>query len=121
MPSKKPTEAASPLGLSNGELRFIKVMFDNMTQKPDADWEKVAMDLGLKDAKCAKERYRQMSVRHGWNSGQKASPSKGKSGNPLSASSDGKVIKKQSPQKFKKEDIEDEEPKKEESAFEDEI
>jgi hypothetical protein len=59
-------EGESPTGLTEGELRFIKAIFDNMTQKPDANWDKVATDLGLKDAKCAKERFRQMSVRHSW-------------------------------------------------------
>lgn len=56
----------SPIGLTDGELRFIKAIFDNLTQKPNANWDRVAGDLGLKDAKCAKERFRQMSVRHGW-------------------------------------------------------
>ncbi|KAH7321172.1 hypothetical protein B0I35DRAFT_408160 [Stachybotrys elegans] len=65
MPPKKSAED-SPMGLTDSELRFIKAVFDNMTQKPDADWTRVAGDLGLKDAKCAKERFRQMSVRHGW-------------------------------------------------------
>ncbi|KAG5977863.1 hypothetical protein E4U55_006475 [Claviceps digitariae] len=61
-------EAAPPplTGLTDTEMRFIKAVFDNMTQKPDANWDNVATDLGLKDAKCAKERFRQMSVRHGW-------------------------------------------------------
>lgn len=69
MPPKKAASAndnESPIGLTDGELRFIKAVFDNMVQRPDADWVKVAADLGLKDAKCAKERFRQMSVRHGW-------------------------------------------------------
>ncbi|KAM5351962.1 hypothetical protein ACJ41O_004685 [Fusarium nematophilum] len=67
MPAKKTTtEEGGVTGLTDGELRFIKAIFDNMTQKPDADWDAVATTLGLKDAKCAKERFRQMSVRHGW-------------------------------------------------------
>ncbi|KAM0343724.1 hypothetical protein ACHAPU_008315 [Fusarium lateritium] len=67
MPPKKSSgEDGSPTGLTDGELRFIKAIFDNMTQKPDADWDAVATTLSLKDAKCAKERFRQMSVRHGW-------------------------------------------------------
>lgn len=70
-----------------------------MTQKPDADWDKVAGDLGLKDAKCAKERFRQMSVRHGWRpnaqAGLGSSPSKGKNSNDVTGpSGDGKVTKK---------------------------
>ncbi|SPJ85435.1 uncharacterized protein FTOL_11216 [Fusarium torulosum] len=67
MPPKKSSgDDSSPTGLTDGELRFIKAVFDNMTQKPDADWDAVATALSLKDAKCAKERFRQMSVRHGW-------------------------------------------------------
>ena len=72
MPPKKATSteegAASGTApsMTDGEMKFIKAMFDNMTQRPDADWEQVAADLGLKDAKCAKERFRQMSVKHGW-------------------------------------------------------
>ncbi|KIL91664.1 hypothetical protein FAVG1_05281 [Fusarium avenaceum] len=67
MPPKKSSgDDSSPTGLTDGELRFIKAVFDNMTQKPDADWDAVAASLSLKDAKCAKERFRQMSVRHGW-------------------------------------------------------
>jgi hypothetical protein len=69
MPAKKTSSGSdgdAPQGLTEGELRFIKAVFDNMTQKPDADWDAVATALTLKDAKCAKERFRQMSVRHGW-------------------------------------------------------
>ncbi|KAM0213782.1 hypothetical protein ACHAPA_003077 [Fusarium lateritium] len=65
-PKKSSSEDNSPIGLTDGELRFIKAIFDNMTQKPDANWDAVALVLNLKDAKCAKERFRQMSVRHGW-------------------------------------------------------
>ncbi|ODA81635.1 hypothetical protein RJ55_00136 [Drechmeria coniospora] len=79
MPSKKAIVADTtdqPTGLTDGELRFVKAIFDNMMQKPDANWENVAGDLGLKDAKCAKERFRQMSIRHSWGTnGSSAVPS----------------------------------------------
>ncbi|KAL6891517.1 hypothetical protein HDV57DRAFT_513901 [Trichoderma longibrachiatum] len=100
MPPKKSDNGDGPAvgGLRDNELRFIKAVFDNMTQKPDANWTQVASDLGLKDAKCAKERFRQMSVRHGWRTtGQTTpgnSPSKAKKGDVLSPSGDGKVAKK---------------------------
>lgn len=101
MPPKKADnpDAASVSGLRDNELRFVKAVFDNMTQKPDADWAKVAGDLGLKDAKCAKERFRQMSVRHGWRTGVQAapgnnSPSKGRKTDATGPSGDGKVAKK---------------------------
>lgn len=86
-------DAEAPTGLTDGELRFIKAVFDNMTQKPDADWDSVATGLGLKDAKCAKERFRQMSVRHGWQVPGNASPRKGKNG-ATGPSGDGKIVKR---------------------------
>ncbi|KAK4070084.1 uncharacterized protein Triagg1_6505 [Trichoderma aggressivum f. europaeum] len=101
MPPKKTDgsdSASVTTGLRENELRFIKAVFDNMTQKPDADWAQVAGDLGLKDAKCAKERFRQMSVRHGWRTGTQGtamnSPSKGKKNDVTGPSGDGKVTKK---------------------------
>ncbi|KAI9158484.1 hypothetical protein HJFPF1_06479 [Paramyrothecium foliicola] len=92
MAPRKKTAGAdgeAPTGLTDSELRFIKAVFDNMTQKPDADWSMVASDLSLKDAKCAKERFRQMSVRHGWRDSGSAnnSPRKPKA-------TDNKVAKK---------------------------
>ncbi|OAA43784.1 hypothetical protein NOR_04359 [Metarhizium rileyi] len=107
-------EAESPTGLTDGELRFIKAVFDNMTQKPDADWDNVARDLSLKDAKCAKERFRQMSVRHGWrDQPPSANPSPRKPGKngATGASGDGKVTKRapRTPSKVKKEEAAEEE------------
>jgi len=104
MPPKKAAAgdgADAPTGLTDNELRFIKAIFDNMTQKPDADWNEVANDLGLKDAKCAKERFRQMSNRHGWRdqgSAATASPRKARSA-VTGPSGDGKVKKTRSPRK----------------------
>ncbi|KHO02047.1 uncharacterized protein MAM_01048 [Metarhizium album ARSEF 1941] len=106
-------EGESPTGLTEGELRFVKAVFDNMTQKPDADWDKVAADLGLKDAKCAKERFRQMSVRHGWReqpaSGNPSPRKPGKNG-ATGPSGDGKVTKRapRTPRKLKKEEASEE-------------
>ncbi|KAL6860289.1 hypothetical protein ACO1O0_004316 [Amphichorda felina] len=81
-----------PQPLTESELRFIKAVFDNMTQRPDADWSAVANSLTLKDAKCAKERWRQMSVRHGWrDGGSTASPRKG-GASSFSSSSSGGVV-----------------------------
>ncbi|KAK7430572.1 hypothetical protein QQZ08_002864 [Neonectria magnoliae] len=119
MPAKKTSTTGSdgeaPLGLTDGELRFIKAIFDNMTQKPDANWDMVADGLGLKDAKCAKERFRQMSVRHGWG-GQAptgSSPRKAKPGAP--ASTESKVTKKpRTPRKKVKKDSDSETDTKEE-------
>lgn len=84
-------------GLSAVELRFLKAMFENMNSKPDTDWDKVAVSTELKDAKCAKERFRQMSKRHNW-VGADTSPKKV---DPLGPSAGGKVAKKRSPAKKK--------------------
>ena len=83
--------------MTEGEMKFIKVMFDNMIQRPDADWDKVATDLGLKDSKCAKERFRQMSVKHGWREGpaNATTPRKPKA----AAAPKGKVTKPKTPRK----------------------
>ncbi|UNI20052.1 hypothetical protein JDV02_006180 [Purpureocillium takamizusanense] len=106
MPPKKVAVSAdggdaAPNGLTDNELRFIKALFDNMTQKPDANWDQVAGDLGLKDAKCAKERFRQMSVRHGWRDGTTPAPSprKLKGGAATGSAGDAKVKKTRSPRK----------------------
>ncbi|KAL7937477.1 hypothetical protein V8C35DRAFT_276971 [Trichoderma chlorosporum] len=128
MPAKKADSSETPSvnGLRDNELRFIKAVFDNMTQKPDANWAQVATDLGLKDAKCAKERFRQMSVRHGWRANTQAtpgsSPNKGKKADVTGPSGDGKVTKKsrvKTPKKVvaKKEESEDDDVKDEDDDY----
>ncbi|RSL55988.1 hypothetical protein CEP54_009092 [Fusarium duplospermum] len=117
-PKKTNTEEGAPTGLTDGELRFIKAIFDNMTQKPDADWDAVATTLGLKDAKCAKERFRQMSVRHGWRDQSSA----GATASPRKAAAGDKVTKKRATPRKKaaakkaEKDEEDEETKEEVKA-----
>lgn len=110
MAHKKATDAEDPQGLNSNELRFIKAVFDNMTQKPDANWDKVAGDLGLKDAKCAKERFRQMSVRHGWRD-QVASPTK------KSAGTGAGVKKTRTPRKKVKKETSDDNGEEEDEAL----
>jgi hypothetical protein len=66
-PRKVTDTEGQPAGLTPAENKFIKTMFDNMKTRPDADWDKVAEQMTLKDAKCAKERFRQIAQRHGWN------------------------------------------------------
>lgn len=97
MPPKKAggSDPDAPMALTDGDLRLIKAVFDNMTQKPDADWDCVAAALGLKDAKCAKERFRQMSVRHGWrDQGSSGAPSPSKRGAASAPSQEAKVTKR---------------------------
>ncbi|KAM0276718.1 hypothetical protein ACHAQH_006486 [Verticillium albo-atrum] len=93
MPPKAATAAGEAGSLNAGEIKFIKVMFDNMTTKPDADWEKMAEALGLANSKCAKERFRQMSKKHNWGVGEgDASPAK-PAGKTAAASSPHKPTK----------------------------
>lgn len=98
-PKKTTTEEGAPTGLTDGELRFIKAIFDNMTQKPDADWDAVATTLGLKDAKCAKERFRQMSVRHGWRDQSSGSGGGGAAASPRKTAADKVTKKRAAPRK----------------------
>ncbi|CAM1503906.1 Fc.00g014970.m01.CDS01 [Cosmosporella sp. VM-42] len=100
MPPKKAAPTAdgeSPTGLTDGELRFIKA-------------DSVANSLGLKDSKCAKERFRQMSVRHGWqvSGGGTASPRK-----PKASSAGGIAKKPRTPRKKAKKDEDEDEDKTE--------
>ncbi|KAG6008494.1 hypothetical protein E4U43_000133 [Claviceps pusilla] len=89
------TEGETPLsvGLTDSEMRFIKAAMNNMTQRFDANWDGVATDLGLKDAKCAKERFRQMSVRHGWRD-QPSGNGSPRKGGAAGSSAKGKVSKR---------------------------
>jgi hypothetical protein len=82
MPPKKAATTTASIGeasnngapsLTQNEYSFIGAMLSHMNSKPDVDWDGVAQDCGLKDAKCTKERYRQMSVKHGWNNAIKKS------------------------------------------------
>ncbi|RCI17148.1 hypothetical protein L249_2364 [Ophiocordyceps polyrhachis-furcata BCC 54312] len=120
-PKKTPStdEDDTVNALTTTELRFIKAVFDNMTQKPDANWDNVARDLKLKNAKCAKERFRQMSVRHGWREQQQPStPRKEKpSSASASVSAEGRVQKIRTPRK--KSVMREEEVVKDEESDED--
>ncbi|KAK7208977.1 hypothetical protein V2G26_016155 [Clonostachys chloroleuca] len=123
MPPKKATsgDGDAPQGLNSNEMKFIKAVFDNMTQKPDANWDNVAVDLGLKDAKCAKERFRQLSVRHGWR--DQAGAGTGARKAKPAANGDSKVTKKpRTPRKkkaMKEESDEDDDNKNDVKSEED--
>lgn len=52
--------------LSDTEAKFIQALLQNTAGPINAEWDKVAKALDLKDAKCAKERWRQISIRHGF-------------------------------------------------------
>ncbi|KAK0386489.1 hypothetical protein NLU13_6324 [Sarocladium strictum] len=102
---------ASAPGLTSAENKFIKTMFDNMKTRPDADWDKVAEQMSLKDAKCAKERFRQIAQRHGWNNKSESGSSKVTKKKPAA----GRGRKKAAPVK-KREDEEDDDDDEEEMA-----
>lgn len=55
------------IALTDGEMRILKAIFANMNSKPDVDWDAAATAASLGNAKSLKERYRQMTVRLGWN------------------------------------------------------
>lgn len=78
MPLKKTAADSGPEGATNLtriEIRLIEAVMENMTQKPQTNWDKVATTMALKDARCAKERFRQIASRRGWgNQHQPASP-----------------------------------------------
>ncbi|PHH65171.1 hypothetical protein CDD81_3302 [Ophiocordyceps australis] len=78
MPPKASASGGESSNLTEGEMRFIKALFDNLKSKPDADWDGIANDLGLKTPKYAKDRFRQMSKLHNWGEcgSVSASPSK---------------------------------------------
>src|SRR3569833_1427579 len=81
MPSKTKTQGAGadnddgPIPIFNEkDLRFIRAVMENMDGRPDVDWAKVAEEYGdTKDDKQAKEKYRVLAIKFGWN-GQTKSP-----------------------------------------------
>lgn len=80
-----PSTSAGVPKLTDSELRFVSALFESMSTLPEADWDNCADVLGLKDSKCAKERWRQISVRHGWSRHSKKTTTTSSSG-PVPAS-----------------------------------
>lgn len=71
------------------EMAFIKAVIRySKASLTTADWEKVADEVNVKDAKCARERFRQISVKHSFG-GSGDSPQKARAGDSPS-----KVAKK---------------------------
>lgn len=52
--------------LTEGEVKLVQAIFESTAGPIDADWTLVAQKMGLKDKKCARERWRQICVRRGW-------------------------------------------------------
>ena len=80
-----PGDAGAERAPTDTEMKFFKAMMENMNTKPDVNWENVAGAMGLKDAKCARERYRQMCVKLGWNKTAAAGPASGRKSNTATA------------------------------------
>lgn len=55
--------------LTEPEVKLVQAIFESTTGPIDADWTLVAQKMGLKDKKCARERWRQICVRRGWRAG----------------------------------------------------
>ena len=96
-------EQDTPKPLTAVEMSFVKAVLRyskaNITTE---DWNKVAEEVGVKDAKCARERFRQISVKHSFGSGEGGSPRKNaspkKAGDGAGAGDmPAKVVKKRAP------------------------
>lgn len=75
--------ASTASGSSSPEItapdaKFIRALFDNMSYKPDVNWDNVVSEYGLvKNIKQAKEKYRVMAWKYSWaQKPGKATPSK---------------------------------------------
>ena len=106
-------------GFSGPEMRFITAFFTNITAKPEVDWDQVAVDASLKDARCARDRFRQIMAKHGCQASTAgASPRKAKTAGEVPEGSAPAKVTKRVPRKKavkveKKEGQEDQEPKSE--------
>lgn len=56
--SAQPMVNGKPASLS--DTKFFFTVLENLTSKPDANWQAVADAMGYKDIKCTKERWRQI-------------------------------------------------------------
>lgn len=93
------------------EMAYVKAVIRySKANLTTADWEKVAEEVNVKDAKCARERFRQISVKHSFGTGAGDSPQK-----PRAGDSPSKVTKKKGgrARKVKKDESEPESEKAE--------
>ncbi|CAN8103855.1 unnamed protein product [Discula destructiva] len=65
--SNAPTTPSRPVP-SEKQINFMAIVMQNVQGKPEIDWENVAAVSGLKNERTAKETYRQMQKKLGWNS-----------------------------------------------------
>ncbi|MBE3042699.1 hypothetical protein IMZ48_09025 [Candidatus Bathyarchaeota archaeon] len=112
-------EQEIPKALTAVEMAFVRaVLRYSKANIPTEDWNKVAEEVGVKDAKCARERFRQISVKHSFGSGEGGSPRKNaspkKAGDSAGAGDmPAKVVKKRAPRAKK--------PKKEAESVKEEV
>lgn len=107
---------------SASEMRYITAFFSNMTSTPDVDWDQVAVDAGLKGARCARDRFRQIMGKHGFQGATAGgSPRKAKTGvaEETGGASPGKVTKRAPRKKPVKKKAEQEEENEDEKAKKD--
>ncbi len=53
--------------MNDKDMKFIKAILGNMSDRPEVDWEMAASDYGdVKNKKQAQEKYRVMSIKYGW-------------------------------------------------------
>ncbi|KAL1859754.1 hypothetical protein Daus18300_009476 [Diaporthe australafricana] len=56
--------------LNEAQTSFLTLLMKNIKTKPDIDFDAVAQELGI-TPKSAKERFRLLSIKMGWNDGPK--------------------------------------------------
>ncbi|KAM7222044.1 hypothetical protein V8F06_002549 [Rhypophila decipiens] len=75
---------------SDGDTRFFMAMIGNLITKPDVNWEEVAQTMGLKDVKCTKERWRQITKKYEfeYQESATATPAKGRGRKPAAVNTE---------------------------------
>lgn len=77
---------------SEGDHRFFLAMIANLVTKPDVNWDGVAETMGLKDVKCTKERWRQITKKYELElqdgAGPTTTPAKGRGRKPAAIKTD---------------------------------
>ncbi|TDZ74635.1 hypothetical protein CTRI78_v000510 [Colletotrichum trifolii] len=106
MPPKQASINAEGVpALTDSELKLVRAVMSCFNGIPDVDFEKVAGLAGLANARSAKDRFRQVSKKHGWGdpdaagSGATTPPKASGGRKALAAQKTGKVAKKRTPKK----------------------
>ncbi|ROW12881.1 hypothetical protein VPNG_04724 [Cytospora leucostoma] len=70
-PKGKPTDK---------QMNLLAIIMQNVEDQPKINWENVAVQAGLKNDRVAKESYRQICKKFGWNKGGSAATTPGGTG-----------------------------------------